>query len=87
MKLSDIPKVRVVDKSGRTVCEGYYFEYEAYMPYPMYDGEPPPPPPRVHSVIVAEPTDFGLPPNLQIYRVNLPNRIQVIEPAQGKSND
>lgn len=86
MRLSDIPKVRVVDSSGRTVCEGYYFEYEAYTPYPIQDGRIEKPP-LVRCVVVIEPTDFGLPPNLQIYRVNLPNRIQVIEPAQGKSND
>jgi hypothetical protein len=81
MTTADIPKVLIRDtRTERIVGEGYYFEYEAYTPYPMYDGDPPPPPPTVRCVVMAEPNDFGLAPNVRILRVTPPHEI-VVKPT------
>ena len=78
MTTSDIPRARVVDESGKTRCEGYYFEMPERQAYPINDGEPEKIP-TVRCVVVCEPGDWGLRNSARILRVTPPHRIEVIE--------
>ena len=77
MKLSDIPKVRVVDEKGKTCYEGYYFEMPERQGYPINDGKPEKIP-IAQCVVVCMPGDWGLPNTARLIRVTSPHKIEII---------
>ena len=69
-----VPEVRVVDEKGRTVLEGFYFEYPERQGYPINDGAPEEIP-TARCVACYDPGDWGMANTPRIVKVTPPHRI------------
>ena len=85
MTTADIPKVRIVDKDGKAIAEGYYFEMPEWQGYPIKsEGAPEKEIPIVRGVVFYDPGDWGMENKLRVVRVTPPHRIEVIEKEKAK---
>lgn len=71
-----VPRVRVLDETGRVCCVGYYIAY----PERMGElGENQDEIPLVELVATVLPADWGMAHELRLKRVTPPHRIEIIK--------
>ena len=68
-----IPKIRVIDSDTGQVFEGYYCE----MPETTYCCLPHPPVKTVRMILTFAMTDWGLPNNLKLYRIDDDDEVRI----------
>lgn len=74
-----VPRVRLVDGSGKELYRGYYFAYPEYQGYPIVaDGEKPEEIPLVEGIVTYDPGDWGLSNTPRVLKVTPPHRIELI---------
>lgn len=77
--LKGVPRVRLVDGSGKELYRGYYFAYPEYQGYPIVaDGEKPEEIPLVEGIVTYDPGDWGLSNTPRVLKVTPPHRLELI---------
>ena len=77
--INGVPRVRLVDGSGKEIYRGYYFAYPEYQGYPIVaEGEKPEEIPLVEGIVTYDPGDWGLSNTPRVLKVTPPHRLELI---------
>ena len=78
--LKGVPRVRLVDGSGKELYRGYHFAYPEYQGYPVVaNGEKPEEIPLVEGIVTYDPGDWGLSNTPRFLKVTPPHRLELIQ--------